>query len=391
MDSIFRRPAGVKDFLPPMVRRKRQIEKIIYDIFEKWGYEEVITPSFEYLETFLSSNNPGFSERIFKFFDRQGGVLALRPDITTSIARMVATHYSDHRLPLRFCYISNVFRSQEPRKGRNQEFFQVGAELIGVDGIESDVEIILLASCILKEIGIRDFVINIGHMKFLEGLIDETGLEAGERQEIVRALCDKNFVLLENKIKELPAGPHVKKLLLSLSRFFGGSEVLLSLNGCALNDKCRNALHELTALAEMLRNFKDIKFTFDLSLSRGMDYYTGIVFEIYSPGSGFPLGGGGRYDNLMDKFNGKRPATGFALAEEALLSTLKKDALDLYKPYYLFYDRQSFLEALKKAEELREKGYVVKLIPSEKYRENLLCENNQEGRIIFCKKDNTTA
>lgn len=384
MDYIFQKPAGVKDFLPPLVRKKRQIERAIYDVFEKWGYEEIIAPSFEYLETFLSSNSPGFSEKIFKFFDRQGRVLALRSDVTTSIARMVATYYGEHRLPLRFCYISNVFRFQEPRKGRDQEFFQVGAELIGIKGIQADTEIILLASDILKQIGISDFIINIGHIKFLEGLLDEINADPGKKEQIAHAIWGKNFVLLEELIKDIPINPGIKQVLLSLSSFYGGQEILERLNKTPLNEKCYNALSELMELAGMLKGFNDIRLTFDPGLARGLDYYTGIVFEIYSPGSGFPLGGGGRYDNLMDKFNGNRPATGFALTEEALLSILEKDMDDSYEPNYIFYDRESFTQALKKAEELRRKNLAVKLVPMED-EENICPDESLTSQTFIIK------
>lgn len=384
MDYIFQKPAGVKDFLPPLVRKKRQIERAIYDVFEKWGYEEIIAPSFEYLETFLSSNSPGFSEKIFKFFDRQGRVLALRSDVTTSIARMVATYYGEHRLPLRFCYISNVFRFQEPRKGRDQEFFQVGAELIGIKGIQADTEIILLASDILKQIGISDFIINIGHIKFLEGLLDEINADPGKKEQISHAIWGKNFVLLEELIKDIPINPGIKQVLLSLSSFYGGQEILERLNKTPLNEKCYNALSELMELAGMLKGFNDIRLTFDPGLARGLDYYTGIVFEIYSPDSGFPLGGGGRYDNLMDKFNGNRPATGFALTEEALLSILEKDMDDSYEPNYIFYDRESFTQALKKAEELRRKNLAVKLVPMED-EENICPDESLTSQTFIIK------
>ncbi|HHW04093.1 MAG TPA: ATP phosphoribosyltransferase regulatory subunit [Thermoanaerobacterales bacterium] len=384
MDYIFQKPAGVKDFLPPLVRKKRKIEKAIYDVFEKWGYEEIIAPSFEYLETFLSSNSPEFSDKIFKFFDRQGRVLALRSDITTSIARMVATYYSEHRLPLRFCYVSNVFRFQEPRKGRDQEFFQVGAELIGIKGIQADMEIILMASEILKQIGISDFIINIGHITFLEGLLDEIDADPGKKEQIAHAIWGKNFVLMEELIRDIPVRPDIKQVLLSLSSFYGGSEILEKLNKTPLNEKCHSALSELMTLSGMLKGFSDVRLTFDPGLARGLDYYTGIVFEIYSPGSGFPLGGGGRYDNLMARFNGNRPATGFALTEEALLSILEKDMPDSYEPNYIFYDMESFIAALKKAEELRQKNIAVKLIPVENGKE-LWFDESFASKTLFIK------
>lgn len=365
MVNVFKRPAGVKDFLPPVVREKRKLEKKIYDLFKKWGYEEIIAPSFEYLETFLLKDSPWNTEKIFKFFDRQGRVLALRPDVTTSIARMVATYYNEHELPLRFCYMSNVFRFQEPRKGRAQEFYQVGGELIGIQGIEADTEIILLASSILKEIGISDFLINIGHIKFLEGLLDEIKTDEIKKSQIAQSIWNKNFVLLEELVQDIDFNPIVKKLLLSLNKFYGGYEVLEELKKIYINEKCQNALDELTKVAYMLKEFGDVKITFDPGLARGIDYYTGIVFEIYSPNAGFPLGGGGRYDNLLDRFNGNRPATGFALTEEALLTLLIKENKDYYKPLYISYTSENFIEVLKEAEELRKQGHLVKLIPSD--------------------------
>jgi len=368
MKYIFQKPMGVKDFLPTQVRKKKQLERIIEDVFEKWGYEEVIAPSFEYLETFLLSNRLGFSEKVFKFFDRKGAVMALRPDMTTSIARMVATHYSEHLLPLRFCYTTNVFRFQKPRKGREQEFFQVGAELIGIDGIEADMEIILLAAKVLNKAGIRNFTVNIGHVKFLEGLLDEIP-NPSSRQLILQTILDRNFIALESIAKDIDFKNDVKDIFMSLTKYYGGMEIIKELAGLPLNRKCQDALLELAAIDKVL-SFHDIELTFDPAFARDMDYYTGIIFELYSPKSGFPLGGGGRYDGLMDKFDVPRPATGFALTEEVILSALEKDLKDCYAPHYLYYDNDNFIDVLKQSEQLREQGFIVKLIP------NKLCKGD---------------
>lgn len=366
MTSYFRRPAGVKDYLPPKVRKKRRVEKLIVDILEKWGYEEVIAPSFEYLETFTKTGKSGFTEKVFKFFDRQGEAMALRPDITTSIARMVATHYSNHDAPLRFYYMANVFRFQEPRKGRDQEFYQIGGELIGIPGLEADMEIILLASCMLEKISIKSFLINIGHTKFLEGLLDEVDDEPSLKDSIAQAIKEKNFVWLKNLIETSTIQPDIKKTFLALPRFYGGAEILDELVKYSLNEKCTAAVLELKRLWNMLKKFNNIQLTFDPGLARGMDYYTGIVFEIYSPKSGFPLGGGGRYDSLLDKFDGYRPATGFALTEDVILAVLEQDIEDIYDPYYLYYNPAKYIEAFHKAEELRRQGYIVKMVPTNK-------------------------
>ncbi|HQA59656.1 MAG: ATP phosphoribosyltransferase regulatory subunit [Tepidanaerobacteraceae bacterium] len=367
MTGYFRRPAGVKDYLPPKVRKKRRIEKVIVDIFEKWGYEEVIAPSFEYLETFAKTGKWDFTEKIFKFIDRHGEAVALRPDITTSIARMVATHYSNHDAPLRFYYLANVFRFQEPRKGRDQEFYQIGAELIGIPGLEADVEIILLASHMLEQIGIKDFLINIGHTKFLEGLLDELENSSSLKDRIAQAIKEKNFVQLKDLIEESAIRPEIKKTVLALPRFYGGAEIFEKLDQFTLNEKCIAALSELKKVWNMLKQFNNIQLSFDPGLARGIDYYTGIVFEIYSPKSGFPLGGGGRYDSLLDKFNGSRPATGFALTEDVILTVLEKDMEDTYEPYYLYYNPAEYIEAFHKAEDLRRQGRIVKMLPADKY------------------------
>ncbi|NLZ51847.1 MAG: ATP phosphoribosyltransferase regulatory subunit [Thermoanaerobacteraceae bacterium] len=366
MTKYFRRPAGVKDYLPSKVRKKRRIEKVIVDILEKWGYEEVIAPSFEYLETFAKTGKSGFTEKVFKFFDRHGEVMALRPDITTSIARMVATHYSNHDEPLRFYYMANVFRFQEPRKGRDQELYQIGGELIGIPGLEADVEIILLASYMLKQIGIKNFLINIGHTKFLEGLLGELDDTPSLKDSIAQAIKEKNFVWLKNLIEKSTIRHDIKKIFLALPTFYGGSEIFDELVKFSLNEKCTEALSELKRVWNMLKQFSNIQLTFDPGLARGIDYYTGIVFEIYSPQAGFPLGGGGRYDSLLDKFNGSRPATGFALTEDVILAVLERDIEDIYEPYLLYYNPAKYIEAFHKAEDLRKQGYTVKMVPTDK-------------------------
>lgn len=366
MPRYFRKPAGVKDYLPPQVRKKNRIESAAAEILNSWGYEEITAPSFEYLETFARSGQHGFAEKVFKFFDRQGSVMALRPDITTSIARMVTTHYSDHNLPLRFCYMSNVFRFQEMQKGKDQEFYQIGAELIGIPGIEADIEIILLASSILEKAGISDFIINVGHTKFLEGLLDEVEGDSSLKDNIAWAIKNKNFVLLKELVESNELETSAKEIFLSLPYFYGGPKILQEIRKFSLNDKCKMAIYELEELWKIVRKFDNISITFDPGLARGMDYYTGIVFEIYSPEAGFPLGGGGRYDNLLDKFNGSRPATGFALSENSILTIIDKKVEDDYKPFYLFYMPEKFADALNKAEEMRNQGMIVKMVSVEK-------------------------
>lgn len=376
MEYLIQQPRGSKDLLPPIVRKKRKLQHITTEVFEKWGYEEIIPPSFEYLDIYAACNYPKLNQNLFKFFDQDAKAIVLRPDITTSIARIAATHYLEHDTPLRFFYNLNVFRSQEIGKDKKQEFFQIGCELIGLQGIEGDVETILLASEIMNCLGIRDFIINIGHAKFLEGLIDELGHDT-YKQMIIQGILEKNFVYINKIIEEIPTKKEVKRFFLSMDKLYGGIEVLDRLKEFSLNEKCEKSIKELEQFIDILSNCSDIKITIDPCLVRNLDYYTGIVFEVYSPKVGYPLGGGGRYDAMFSSLNNGKGATGFAFNEDILLHLV--DFKDDYNPQIVLYDGTSYDMALEFSEKLRKQNTTVKMLPI-KYLNNIC---NQ--KVIYFK------
>ncbi|MDI3534713.1 MAG: phosphoribosyltransferase regulatory subunit [Thermosediminibacterales bacterium] len=320
------KPYGVRDFLPDMAKLKRKVENKLLSVFEEWGYEEIITPSFEYLETFLKGNSFNLGERIFKFFDRRGRVLALKPDMTTPIARVISNHYKNVKRPIRLCYFSNIFRFEEPRAGRQCEFHQAGVELVGIDSLDADAEIIALSMKSLEELKITDLTINIGHIGFLEGLLSDLFFDYDIKQEIKGLLQKKDFVGLRKLIENLNLKTEDKILILHLTELHGKSDVIEKAKELTKCQHALKAVEELDKLVDVLKNYNvDKSITVDLGLTRGLDYYTGIVFEIYSPFLGYPICGGGRYDNLIAKFGDPRPATGFAFNIEGILQIIERN------------------------------------------------------------------
>jgi ATP phosphoribosyltransferase regulatory subunit len=362
---LIQKPYGVKDYLPKAAKIKRKTEDSMLKVFEKWGYSEVVTPSFEYLETFLQGNSFNLGERIFKFFDRQGRVLALRPDMTTPIARLAATSFKNQQGPLRLCYVSKVFRFEEPRAGRQREFHQAGAELIGVFGLDADAEVIALAVNALKNAGISEFKVNIGHFGFIEAVLDSIKADYDVKNRVKELLFNKDLVSLKNTIQNLSIKSEDKDLVERLfSRTLTGKDQLKEITDTSIGPGAKQALGELAALISVLADYEicDDHITIDLGLVRGLDYYTGVVFEIYSPYLGYPICGGGRYDRLIEKFDGPKAATGFGINMDGVLSILdKRDHIKENEQfdYVICYDLASRPLAIKKAMNYRNDGYSV--------------------------------
>lgn len=313
-------PVGTADILPRDQTFIRWLETGILDLFERWGYEEVATPTLEY----LAAINPQIEQEdnLYKFFDREGSILALRPELTTPIARMVATRLRGRALPLRLCYAADVFRYQKAPARR--EFRQAGVELVGSSSPFADAEVISLAVDVLREAGVSGFQINIGHIEIFRGLIGDLGLEAATAAIIEDCLSRKDFVALESALVEAGLAPEQTQLILSIPSFHGKEEVLERVERLVKSPRTAAALDNLRQVYTALNLFGVCEqVAIDLGVLRGFDYYTGVVFEGYAPGLGFPVCEGGRYDGLLGNFGFECPATGFAVNMEHLVSILQ--------------------------------------------------------------------
>ena len=316
MTELLETPYGTQDFLPEEAAAKRAIEQKIFNLFASFGYEEVVTPTMEYLETLTTSSGRAIEPHLFKMFDRNNRTLALRNEMTTPIARLSVGRLKDSPLPLKLSYNTNVFRFRTNQPGRQCEFYQAGVELLGISNAFADAEVIALAAQALKVSGLADFKICLGQVEFASGLMEQNNLSHELQTEIKAAIERHDIVALEN----LPVADSLKKV----PKLQGGREILQTAESIADNERSRKALDNLTEIYRLLEIYGVAdKITFDLGLIRDFEYYTGMVFEAYAAGVGYSLAGGGRYDNMLKDFGAACPATGFALGIERILSARK--------------------------------------------------------------------
>ena len=300
-------PPGALDLTGEAVRRRRSLQRAAMDALEHAGYEELLPPTFEYEDTFIRAAGTGVAERLVRFPDRDGRILALRYDFTASLARVAATTFADASRPLRLCYSGKVYRQEPERGGRPREMLQVGAELLGQGDLAADVEIVRLTLGLLGAAGVRDFQLNLGHVGVLAAGLD--AIEEPLRADVRRWIDRKDQGSLRRALAGLSGDACT---LMTLPFVIGRRD--------ALEAAAQNAPHasmaglgHLLALDSALTAKERSHLVYDLGEVRGLDYYTGIHFELYVSGAGRAVGAGGRYDDLMGRFGRPMPAVGVSL------------------------------------------------------------------------------
>ena len=303
-------PSGTRDVLPDEMRELRDITEAIRGIFEHDGYGEVWTPALEY-ENVLARG--GGEPPAYRVFDDHGEVLALRTDMTVPIARLVSTRYPTAEPPLRFCYFAHAYRGVRPHRGQMREFLQAGIELIGAPAPQGTAEALTVLYHALDAVGLRDFRIGLGDASLYPALLRSLDVPEAAVEPLMDALIGRDFVTLESRLAELGLSDADAELLLGVPQIRGGPEVLAGAEG-----PVADAVAGLAGVYELLAPELAARVIIDLGLVRKMGYYTGAVFEVYDPALGAPLGGGGRYDDLLGRFGRPLPAVGFALTIDRL-------------------------------------------------------------------------
>lgn len=359
-------PYGTRDFLPKDAKFKRSIESNLAKTFSLWGYDEIVTPSIEYVDTLTINNRSGIENQLFKFFDKNNRTLALRHEMTTPIARVAASRMYDDVLPFKLSYISSVYRYEQAQEGRQCEFYQAGVELMGVADASADAEVIALAVDSLRKTGLADFEICLGQVEFINGIMQQMGLSKEKQNEIRLALEQRNLVDLNKAVEETNLPNKAKQALKSIPLLQGKEDILEFANNLALNEQSRKALDNLHDIYELLKLYGVAdNVNFDLGVNRDFSYYTGMVFEVYAPGIGYPICGGGRYDNMLSDFGTDCPATGFALGIERLMLALAKQnqvqSVQQKKDVYIAFAAGKQAEAIDEATKLRSEGKIVDL------------------------------
>ena len=306
-------PPGMRDLLADESARARAVTGRILSCMRRWGYREVVTPTIEYFDTLVRGEGTEAGDRLFKLVDRGGELLALRPEMTTPVARLVTTHLRGRPLPLRLAYAGQVFRGSETGSGRLREFPQVGCELIGADTLEADAEIVALAVDALAASGAAECSVSLGHVGFLRGMLDGLGLPEEGALEARALLYQKDFVGLR-AVLDRAGAPAARGEALTALPGLRGPQAIREARRLADTAESRRVLRDLETLIGILETYGvGGGVRVDLSIIRDFDYYTGIVFEGHTAALGFPLLGGGRYDRLFEGFGAPHAATGFAV------------------------------------------------------------------------------
>jgi ATP phosphoribosyltransferase regulatory subunit len=357
-------PKGARIYLPDEAARKRHVESRLLEICARWGYREIVTPSFEFFDAIAQGTDQALQENMFKLVDRETGrMLALRADITPQIARVVATRLRDDPKPLRLAYVTNVFRYDEPQLAHYREFYQAGVELIGLDKPEAEAEIIAMTVEGLRALGLSRFQIDVGHPDFFRGLMEEVKADPTQEREVRAALARKDLSTLERLVAELAPPAHAAAALLALPSLFGRAEVLERAAGLARNARSDRALTNVAEVYRLLGIYGLAESVLlDLGEVRGFDYYSGMYFEAYVAGFGASIAAGGRYDDMLGRFGYDCAAVGFAFDVGRALSVMETQGVPVTVPgpdFFIIDFTREKNAALSLARRLRDLGASV--------------------------------
>ena len=358
-------PIGMTTLLPDAAERVRHLERALFEGFARWGYREIIPPTFEYLDVLSAGLPADILEKCYKVADwTTGRILVLRPDVTAQIAKIVAMGMAGRQLPLRLSYRSTVFRYEPEHAGREREVFQLGVELIGADDASMDAEILTLLIESLKAVGLSHFKISLGHVGFYQALLAQSGLSEQGRKQAELAAARKDLPKLERILKTERVPSKQARPILEAPGRYGREEMLQwGRTVAGRNTRLLAPIERLSRIYALL-DAAGVKehLLLDLGEFRGFDYYDGVVFDVFSDNVGCELGGGGRYNHLIGQFGQDLPSTGFALDLDRLFMALGKEG-EKWVPetpsVLVVAPHSHFGEAFRTSQFLRSHGLVV--------------------------------
>jgi len=357
------KPKGTRDLLGKELASIRHVTHVMNNTFKRYGYEEIETPTFEYLELFEKKSGEVVVKQLYSFKDKSGRALALRPELTVPAIRLYLTHLKSAPKPVKLCYFGDCFRYEEPQSQRWRQFFQSGVEVIGSPQPEADAEIVALADDIMQELGLSGYELHIGHIRLLREVLAHAGVRSDAQDPIMRAIDRHDDARLEEELSRMQVKAKDKELLKSLIRLRGDTKVLKQAKKFVASlPKAKIALKNLHEILEHVRSFGVEKYTIDFGIARGLEYYTDFVFEIYADGA--QVAGGGRYDELIELLGGDPcPAVGVGFGVDRIARTLLKRGMIVPRErldcMVLPVSEGMLSECLKIARELRRAGLLV--------------------------------
>lgn len=360
-------PEGVRDIYGDEMAKKTVVEHLLHDKIKGYGYRDIQTPTFEFFDVFSKEVGTTPSRELYKFFDKEGNTLVLRPDFTPSIARCAAKYFMDEDVPIRFCYQGNTFTNTSDLQGKLKEVTQMGAELIGDDSVQADAEMIAMTIEALYHAGLSDFQISIGNLEYFKGICAQAGLDEETELEIRGLISGKNYFGAEELLDSINVEKHAKEALLKVSHLFGSVDVLDEALEVVSNKRSKEAVERLKKVYQVLCDYGVEKYvSFDLGMLSKYNYYTGIIFKGYTYGVGDAIIKGGRYNNLLSRFGKQSPAIGFVIVVDDLLVAMNRQGTvisGMEKRSTLYYTEENFKEQLINAKRMRSEGKSVELLP----------------------------
>ena len=373
MKRVLHTPEGVRDIYNIECGKKMALEKHLKKIFHTYGYHDIQPPTFEYFDVFRKEIGTIPSKDLYKFFDKDGNTLALRPDITPSIARVAATLFKDETLPVRLCYTGNTFINHSNYQGRLRETTQMGAELMGDSTVEADAEMLALVIESLLTIGLKEFQLSVGNVDFFQSLIEDACLDEDAEERVRELINNRNFFGVEEFLDSIQVKRSSKEAFAALNDLVGGVSILSQAKNIAPNSKGVKAVRRLEKIYDTLKLYGVEKLiTFDLSMSGTYGYYSGIIFRCYTFGTGDAIVKGGRYDHLTEKFGKESPAIGFAIVVDELMNALVRQKVRIdytRKNTIVLYAPERKREAISLARDFRRKGKNTELLQKDADKE----------------------
>lgn len=369
MEKMIHTPEGVRDVYNRECAEKQVMKAKLRKVIHSYGFEDIETPSFEYFDVFSREIGTTPSRELYKFFDREGNTLALRPDFTPSIARAVSMYFHETAEPVRLCYSGSTFQNINSYQGRLREATELGVEFFGDGSAMADAEVIALVIDLLKESGLTEFQVSIGEVEFFKSLVEEAGMEEETQQALRSLISKKNNFGVEELIEEQKMDEGLKKAFLCLPQLFGGADILQEAKELCRNERGSRAVGRLEEIYRILTSYGYENYiSFDLGMLSKYNYYTGIIFQAFTYGTGEAVVKGGRYDSLLAYFGKSSPAVGFALPLENLMSALHRQGIPIEVNediICLTYREDSLEETIREAQRLRREGKKVKMMQEE--------------------------
>lgn len=363
--KLLHTPEGVRDIYGKEYARKLKIEEQLLESVRLYGYQDIQTPTFEFFDVFSKEIGTTPSKELYKFFDKEGNTLVLRPDFTPSIARCAAKYFCDEQVPLRFAYMGNTFTNTSNLQGKLKEVTQLGVELINDSSAEADAEMISLVIHSLLSIGLTQFQVSIGEAEYFRGLCEEAGLDEETENDLRSCISGKNYFAAQELLQERNVQEPYQSSLLKVADMFGKMCSLQEAKSMVHNARSLAAIEHLEKLQKLLVAYGVAEYiSFDLGMLSKYRYYTGVIFKAYTFGVGDAIVKGGRYDRLLQQFGKDAPAVGFCAVIDSILEALARQKVEIPvsdEVRVLSYTAENFSEKLGEALQLRSKGIPVTL------------------------------